>query len=39
VREKLLTDANFIDPRKLLGPARDAVEKLVEKKIKSFGWK
>jgi fructose-bisphosphate aldolase class II len=39
VREKLLTDANFIDPRKLLGPAREAVEKLVEKKIKSFGWK
>lgn len=39
VREKLLTDASFIDPRKLLGPAREAVEKLVEKKIKSFGWK
>ena len=30
VREKLLTDASFIDPRKFLGPARDAVEQLVE---------
>lgn len=38
VREKLLTDSDFIDPRKLLAPARDAVQKLVEKKIKLFGF-
>lgn len=38
VREKLLTDTSFIDPRKLLSPARDAVQKLVEKKIKLFGY-
>lgn len=38
VREKLLTDIDFIDPRKLLTPARDAVQKLVEKKIKLFGY-
>lgn len=38
VRSKLLTDNTFIDPRKLLSPARDAVQKLVEKKIKLFGY-
>ncbi|MCX6780987.1 MAG: class II fructose-bisphosphate aldolase family protein [Candidatus Magasanikbacteria bacterium] len=39
VREKLLTDSSFIDPRKLLGPARDAVQQLIEKKIKLFGFR
>ncbi len=37
VRNKLLTDAAFIDPRKLLTPARDAVQKIVEKKMTLFG--
>lgn len=36
VRETLLSDTGTIDPRKLLGPARDAVQKIVEKKIKLF---
>lgn len=38
VRSALLTDDALIDPRKLLAPARDAVQKIVEKKIKIFGY-
>lgn len=38
VRETLLTNNELIDPRKLLAPARDAVQKIVEKKIKLFGY-
>ncbi|OGH62170.1 MAG: hypothetical protein A2848_01010 [Candidatus Magasanikbacteria bacterium RIFCSPHIGHO2_01_FULL_50_8] len=38
VREKLLTDRAFIDPRVMLAPARAAVQKIVEKKIKLFGY-
>ncbi len=36
VRKTLLNDSQLIDPRKILGPARDAVEKLVERKIRLF---
>ncbi len=39
VRNVLLVDAKTIDPRKILGPGRDAVQKVVERKIKLFGEK
>lgn len=37
VRQIILTDHATIDPRKLLAPARTAIQKVVEGKIKMFG--
>lgn len=37
VREVLVEDKKVYDPRKLLGPAREKVQKVVEQRIKVFG--
>lgn len=37
VREVLVEDKTVYDPRKLLGPARERVQKLVEQRIRVFG--
>ncbi|MFC3418863.1 class II fructose-bisphosphate aldolase [Salinicoccus hispanicus] len=37
VREVLASDSEFYDPRKYLGPAREAVKETVQGKIKEFG--
>ena len=37
VREVLANDADVYDPRKYLGPAREAIKETVQGKIKEFG--
>lgn len=37
VREALYTDPKVFDPRKILGPARDAIKEVVKNKILLFG--
>ncbi len=39
VRQELMTDTDITDPRKLIGPGRDAVQQMVSDRIKLFGWK
>jgi fructose-bisphosphate aldolase class II len=37
VREILINDAKVYDPRKILGPAREAIKEVVREKIRLFG--
>jgi fructose-bisphosphate aldolase class II len=37
VRELLLANEDIIDPRKYLGPARDAIKEVVKRKMRLFG--
>lgn len=37
IREKLAADPNLIDPRKYLGPAREAMKEVVKTKMRLFG--
>jgi len=37
VREVLAADADMYDPRKYLGPARDAIKETVKGKMREFG--
>jgi fructose-bisphosphate aldolase class II len=37
VREAILTDADTLDPRKILGPARDLMREVAKEKMKLFG--
>ncbi len=37
VREKIATDEKVYDPRKIIGPGRDAIVKSVKEKIQEFG--
>ncbi len=37
VREKLATDANVYDPRKIIGPGKEAIVKVVSEKLVEFG--
>lgn len=39
VRDALITDHTVIDPRKIIGPARDLIQKIVIEKIKMLGSK
>ena len=37
VEEIILSERDQIDPRKILGPAKEAVKEVVREKIKAFG--
>ena len=37
VREKLATDANVYDPRKVIGPGKEAIVKVVKERMQIFG--
>ncbi|MEK6823195.1 MAG: class II fructose-1,6-bisphosphate aldolase [Nanoarchaeota archaeon] len=37
VRETLVTNVHAFDPRKIIGPARDAIQAVVEQRMKLFG--
>jgi 6-phospho-5-dehydro-2-deoxy-D-gluconate aldolase len=37
VREKLATDANFYDPRKVIGPGKEAIVAVVKERMQVFG--
>ncbi len=37
LRETIMTKTNEFDPRKMLGPARDAMQKVVERRMQLFG--
>ncbi|AZP04094.1 class II fructose-1,6-bisphosphate aldolase [Jeotgalibaca ciconiae] len=37
VRDKLATDSNVYDPRKIIGPGKDAIVKLVKERMQVFG--
>lgn len=39
VRETLIEHKEVFDPRKLLGPARDAIQRVVEQRVQTFGSK
>ena len=37
VREKLATDANVYDPRKVIGPGKEAIIAVVKERMQVFG--